>query len=83
MSFRANFSVILYGVGSKRSLLANFAEQYLTEGGLVEINAWRGKLSAKQIVITVLSCLYGIDTVNFRQAPYLHCIVAFACMSPT
>lgn len=66
MECRANFSIILYGVGCKRAMLAQFAEQRLTEGGLVEINAWRGKLSAKQIVVAVLSSLSGMDPKNFR-----------------
>lgn len=56
-------------MGCKRGLLSLFAAQCLIDGGLVEVNVWRGKVTAKQILMSVLSSLCGIPVGDFRHAP--------------
>jgi hypothetical protein len=59
MVCRAGFSLMFYGFGSKRQFINDFVVDKLTDGGLVEVNAWLSAVSAKQIVAAALSALLG------------------------
>ena len=54
---RHGFSMLLYGFGSKRQLLHSFATSTLCDGGVLSIAGHSSNLTAKQIVIKVLSML--------------------------
>ena len=49
--------MLLYGFGSKRQLLHNFAMSTLCDGGVLSIAGHSSNLTAKQIVIKALSML--------------------------
>ena len=59
---------MFYGVGSKRRHIKAFIEAKLTDGGVVEVNAWRSAVTAKRIVAAVLSALTGEADDKLRCA---------------
>lgn len=54
---RQGFSVLLYGLGSKRQLLHSCANSLLSDGGVLSIAGHSSSLTAKQIVMKSLSML--------------------------
>jgi hypothetical protein len=46
---RQGFSLMFYGLGSKRSLLNTFAAEALTDGGVLAFNAWQPAVTAKTV----------------------------------
>lgn len=71
----AKFSVILYGVGSKKNLLDKFKEQWLADEKFLKIYGYFLELNLRTILIK-LSKLFGIEeTTNecdfFKQAAEL------------
>ena len=63
---RARFNILFHGLGSKRNAINDFAEQALTDGGLVVINAFHSPVSAKQIILAAISALSGQPESDFR-----------------
>jgi hypothetical protein len=74
MACRAGFSLMFYGFGSKRQYINEFVAEKLTDGGLVEINAWHSPVTAKEIVASVLSALSGEseDKLRCETAPFAY-----------
>lgn len=69
---RAGFNLLFYGAGSKRKLLNHFAQQALTDGALVVINAFLGQVTAKQIIVAAASALSGQPESMWRCALSAH-----------
>ena len=72
---RAGFNLLFYGAGSKRSMLNDFAQQALTDGALVVINAFLGQITAKQIVVAAASALSSQPDSTWRCARALQALV--------
>ncbi len=56
MSFTAHregYSLLFYGLGSKRALLEKFAQKELLDGGVVVFNGFRPTLKLREILSTV------------------------------
>jgi hypothetical protein len=72
---RSGFSLLFYGLGSKRNAINDFAREALTDGGLVIINAWHSPVTAKQIAVATVSALSGQPEAALRCAPLkrIHC----------
>eukprot|EP00240_Pyramimonas_obovata_P014751 CAMPEP_0118951864 /NCGR_PEP_ID=MMETSP1169-20130426/53839_1 /TAXON_ID=36882 /ORGANISM="Pyramimonas obovata, Strain CCMP722" /LENGTH=207 /DNA_ID=CAMNT_0006899003 /DNA_START=156 /DNA_END=775 /DNA_ORIENTATION=+ len=50
---RCGFSLLMYGVGSKKGLIQSFATRTLTDGAVVVTNGYFPSLSLKEVVYTV------------------------------
>ena len=55
------YSVVCYGLGSKKSLLHNFHEEYLIEKDTVVVNGFFPSLSIKQILSTISEDILEIE----------------------
>lgn len=67
---------MFYGVGSKRRHIRTFVDEKLTDGGLVEVNAWRSAVTAKRIIAAVLSALTGDTDEKLKCASALCSMLA-------
>lgn len=57
MQLREGFSLCVYGAGSKRALLEQFARDHLTDGAVVVVNGFLPRLSAKHVVAAATAAL--------------------------
>lgn len=64
---RSEFSVLLYGFGSKKELLEDFARRALTDGGVVVVNGFFPGLTAKHILANAAAAV-SRDSVNALHA---------------
>jgi len=55
------YSIVCYGLGSKKSLLHNFHEEYLLEKDTVVVNGFFPSLTIKQILSTISEDILEID----------------------
>ena len=55
------YSILCYGLGSKKSLLHNFHEEYLLEKDTVVVNGFFPSLTIKQILSTISEDILEID----------------------
>ncbi|XP_008805253.1 origin of replication complex subunit 2 [Phoenix dactylifera] len=55
---RCGFGLLMYGFGSKKILLEDFASSALTDFGVVVINGYLPSVNIKQVVITVAEVLW-------------------------
>ncbi|KAL3514495.1 hypothetical protein ACH5RR_027212 [Cinchona calisaya] len=62
---RCGFGLLMYGFGSKRTLLEDFATTALTEHSVVVINGYLQSINLKQVVITLAELLW--DQVKTQQ----------------
>ncbi|KAI9594798.1 origin recognition complex subunit 2-domain-containing protein, partial [Syncephalis fuscata] len=54
---RSGFSLLVYGFGSKRSLMHRFAREMLTDGPLIVVNGFSPIVSPKEILEKIMSVL--------------------------
>lgn len=61
VSCRQRFSLLFYGFGSKRSLLEHFAEEALTDGGVMACDGLAPGVNSKQVCSTIgpMDVLHG------------------------
>ena len=66
---QSEFSVLLYGFGSKKELLEDFARRTLTDGGVVVVNGFFPGLTAKHILANAAAAVSSHrDTVDALHA---------------
>ncbi|XP_063227687.1 origin recognition complex subunit 2 [Bacillus rossius redtenbacheri] len=58
---REGFSVMLYGIGSKRNLLMRFQELYLSHETVLIVNGFFPSLTIKEILDSVVKSVLGLD----------------------
>ncbi|XP_050292700.1 origin recognition complex subunit 2 [Anthonomus grandis grandis] len=65
-----NFSILLYGLGSKKSILSIFQEEYLQDHPVIVINGFFPTLSIKNIIDSFIEDLFELDEnpSNLNQA---------------
>lgn len=54
---RSGNSLLLYGFGSKRALLDQWARQVLTDGAAVTVNGFNPAVTAKQVALAAAAVL--------------------------
>ncbi|XP_076263535.1 origin recognition complex subunit 2 [Rhynchophorus ferrugineus] len=59
-----NFNILLYGLGSKKSLLTKFQNEYLSDMPVIVINGFFPTLSIKNIVDSII-----VDLLEISDAP--------------
>ena len=64
---QSEFSVLLYGFGSKKELLEDFARRTLTDGGVVVVNGFFPGLTAKHILANAAAAV-SRENVNALHA---------------
>ena len=64
---QSEFSVLLYGFGSKKELLEDFARRTLTDGGVVVVNGFFPGLTAKHILANAAAAV-SRESVNALHA---------------
>jgi origin recognition complex subunit 2 len=69
---RQGFSLLLYGVGSKRQLLDAFAQETLTDGGVLVVDGLHKNGSVKHILVTALCALRRAPPTDFRHVCLTH-----------
>ncbi|KAH0663151.1 hypothetical protein KY284_028082 [Solanum tuberosum] len=62
---RSGFALLMYGFGSKKALIEDFASKSLTEYSVVVVNGYLQSINLKQVVITLAELLW--DQVKLRQ----------------
>ncbi|XP_004487673.1 origin of replication complex subunit 2 [Cicer arietinum] len=74
LSLRCGFALLMYGFGSKKALIEDFASQTLTEYSVVVINGYLQTINLKQVVIAVAELLCdqvkAKRRVSSRQQPF-------------
>ncbi|GLJ40804.1 hypothetical protein SUGI_0844060 [Cryptomeria japonica] len=55
---RCGFGLLMYGFGSKRNLLEDFASSTLTDGGVVVINGYLPSINIKHVISTIAEVLW-------------------------
>jgi origin recognition complex subunit 2 len=65
---QSEFSLLLYGFGSKKALMEDFAMKTLTDGGVVVVNGYHAGLTAKSILVSAAAALAATKT----EAENLH-----------
>ncbi|OXU28269.1 hypothetical protein TSAR_010960 [Trichomalopsis sarcophagae] len=58
------FTILLYGLGSKRLLINNFQKQKLSDEPVLVINGFFPSLTLKEILDSIVTDLLGIELVN-------------------
>lgn len=58
---QSEFSLLLYGFGSKKALLEDFARKMLTDGGVIIVNGFFPSLTPKQILANAAAALTARD----------------------
>nr|XP_009787181.1 PREDICTED: origin recognition complex subunit 2-like isoform X1 [Nicotiana sylvestris] len=64
-SDRCGFALLMYGFGSKKALIEDFATRSLTEYSVVVVNGYLQSINLKQVVITLAELLW--DQLKLRQ----------------
>lgn len=75
IKLRCGFGLLMYGFGSKRRLLEDFASKALTDYSVVVINGYLQSVNLKQVVITLAELLWDqlkpqLKTANKNQSPF-------------
>ncbi|XLR70516.1 hypothetical protein S83_021188 [Arachis hypogaea] len=65
LALRSGFSLLMYGFGSKKVLLEDFASTALTEYSVVVINGYLQTINLKQVLITLAELLH--DQVKAKR----------------
>ncbi|GAB4839372.1 Origin recognition complex subunit 2, variant 2 [Ancistrocladus abbreviatus] len=65
---RCNFGLLMYGFGSKKTLLADFASKALTEYAVIVINGYLQSINIKHFLVTLAELLYDQLKSNRRTA---------------
>ena len=66
---RQQFSLLLYGYGSKRKLLETFASSTLQDGGVLSISGLFPGLTIKQLLLRVACMIKRAHHSHFRWGP--------------
>ncbi|KAK9271174.1 hypothetical protein L1049_026763 [Liquidambar formosana] len=64
---RCGFGLLMYGFGSKKALIEDFAATSLTEYSVIVINGYLPSINIKQVVITLAEVLW--DQIKTRRTP--------------
>ena len=70
---RSGYNLLLYGFGSKRTLVDRFAREVLTDGALVSVNGFNPLVNAKQVALGVASAIAPGNHRWVRQEPSSRC----------
>ncbi|KAK9814620.1 hypothetical protein WJX72_008800 [[Myrmecia] bisecta] len=62
---KQGFSLLFYGVGSKRALLQQFVQEALPEGGVLEINGLFATLTVRQVLVQAAGLLKRAPASHF------------------
>ncbi|XP_019231798.1 PREDICTED: origin of replication complex subunit 2-like isoform X1 [Nicotiana attenuata] len=62
---RCGFALLMYGFGSKKALIEDFATRSLTEYSVVVVNGYLQSINLKQVVITLAELLW--DQLKLRK----------------
>lgn len=73
---RQRFSLLFYGLGSKRSLLEAFAEEALTDGGVLVCDGLAPGINAKQVLQAVAGALTHRSCKSHSHSELLSLIVS-------
>ncbi|CAK9176992.1 unnamed protein product [Ilex paraguariensis] len=65
---RCGFGLLMYGFGSKKALIEDFASTGLTEYSVVVINGYLHSINLKQVVITLAELLWE-QLKNYQNTP--------------
>ncbi|MED6107093.1 Origin recognition complex subunit 2 [Stylosanthes scabra] len=65
LALRSGFSLLMYGFGSKKALIEDFASTALTEYSVVVINGYLQTINLKQVLITLAELLH--DQVKAKR----------------
>ncbi|GLT38900.1 hypothetical protein SLA2020_131160 [Shorea laevis] len=65
---RCGFGLLMYGFGSKKSLIEDFASTALTEYSVVVINGYLQSINIKQVVIALAELLWDQSKAKRRNA---------------
>ncbi|XP_020104467.1 origin of replication complex subunit 2 [Ananas comosus] len=66
---RCGFGLLMYGFGSKKVLLEDFASTTLTDYGVIVINGYLPSVNIKQVLITMVEVLWDQLKVNRKCPP--------------
>lgn len=65
---RCGFGLLMYGFGSKKKLLEDFASSTLTDGGVVVINGYLPSVNMKSVISTIAEVLLDqVDNMSARN----------------
>ncbi|XP_043712130.1 origin of replication complex subunit 2 isoform X1 [Telopea speciosissima] len=64
---RCGFGLLMYGYGSKRALIEDFASTALTDSGVVVINGYLQSINIKQVVVAIAETLR--DQLKTKRSP--------------
>ena len=70
------FSIVCYGLGSKKSLLHKFHEEFLLEKDCVVVNGFFPSLTLKQILSTISEDILEIESNFSSTAEHIEEILA-------
>lgn len=65
---QSEFSLLLYGFGSKKELMEDFAQKTLTDGGVVVVNGFFPGLTAKQVLVAAAAAVHRESAANSAGA---------------
>jgi hypothetical protein len=73
---RQRFSLLFYGLGSKRALLESFADEALTDGGVLACDGLAAGVNSKQVLQAVASALTHRSCKSHSHSELLSLIVS-------
>jgi origin recognition complex subunit 2 len=73
---RQRFSLLFYGFGSKRALLESFADEALTDGGVLACDGLASGINSKQVLQAVASALTHRSCKSHSHSELLSLIVS-------
>lgn len=68
---RLGFSLLLYGYGSKKSILDSFGREVCKDGGVLAVNGWAHALSLRTLLLKALNMLRASSTQAGRYISHL------------